>query len=362
MPEKLAVLVLSSQAKNTGSTLRAFYLQKYLRHYAITDYIEPPFKSMPFMFDFILSLFYYFFALMNRRRYDYVVIVKPYPNTVIPALLLLRPRGTKIIIDVDDLDHGYRGGVLSGVIAIMQKLLLKTADHVTTHNTELMKMISEQHPKFKGKVYMLKQCVDHEVFVKKPAINTIAAKIKKDHEGKKVLFYTAHLNIACYLEDILQAFVPLKDTCVLIIGGGGPLLNHYKKMAHRMGLSDSVEFTGNIARGRIAAYIKAADICLVYYKDAPVNYYRASMKLREYLALSSNVVANSVGEIKDFKEFLLLSAPSAEAFALKLKQAVKMKLKENTKASAYIKKEYDWEKEAGKFFGWLKSSMLRQLR
>ncbi len=354
MPDKTAVLVMSSQAKNTGSALRAFYLQKYLRHYTITDYIEPPFKSMPFMLDFLFSMFYYFFALMNRRRYDYVVLVKPYPNTLLPVLLLLKPLGTKIIVDVDDLDHGYRAGVISGITAMLQRWLLSMSDHVTTHNAELMKLIEKQHPKFKDKVYMLKQCVDREVFVNTPSVKSYAARIRKEHEGKKILFYTAHLNIACYLEDILEAFMPLKDKCVLIVGGGGPLLNHYKKLAAKMGLSDSVEFTGEIQRGKIAAYIKAADICLVYYADKPVNRCRASMKLREYLALASNVVANAVGEIKDFKRFIYMSGASKASFAALLKKTAGMKLKENTKASAYIKKEYDWEKEAKKFYGWMK--------
>ena len=347
----MKVLVLSSQASNTGSTLRAFYIYKHLKKYADADYIAPPFKSMPFMLDFLFSLFYYFFMVLNRK-YDAVIIVKPYPNTVLPALVL-KAGGAKLIIDIDDMDYGYRAGFLSQVIKTLQDNMTEKADYLTSHNQALIKLIEKTHPRFKGKIYMLKQCVDLSLYKKTPPSLKISREIRSVYKGKKILFYTAHLNIASYLDDILAAVSAVKENYVLIVGGGGPMLDYYKKSAAKMGLSDKTIFTGQLKQEEIVPYILASDLCLVYYRNEPVNLHRASMKLREYLSLGANVAANAVGEIKDFKSVVHLSGASYKAFAAKLKNVLKTKLVNNAGGQKYIKSRYDWYVEAKKLSEWI---------
>jgi glycosyltransferase involved in cell wall biosynthesis len=346
------VLVLSSQAINTGSSLRGFYIYKSLKKAGVkASYIPPPFKSMPFMIDFGLSMIYYFFALMNRN-YDAVIIIKPYPNTVLPAMML-KSRGAKIIIDVDDLDHGYRRGLISAAVEKMQKSLVKKGDILTTHNTGLMKLLAAQNPDFKGKIYMLKQCVDILLFRADPA--KVSSTVKR-YAGKKILFYTAHLNIASYLGDILKAVSLLKrDDVVLVIAGGGPMEGYYKKIAKKFGLEDKTMFLGQLPQEEIAVLMAAADVCLVYYENVAVNRYRASMKLREYLLAGNKTAATLVGEIKDFQKFVFGSLASPSSFACAINSALKSRRKP-TKARRFIKKEYSWDREAVLFKKYLKSS------
>jgi hypothetical protein len=136
----MKILVLCSQSKDSGANLRAEYIWKYLKKSgADAEYIRPPFISLPLMLDFIMSMFFYFFALMNRKP-DVVIIVKPYPNTVLPALML-KFAGAKIIIDIDDLDHGYRTGLLADFIKRLQAKLVNAADYITSHNEELIKPV-----------------------------------------------------------------------------------------------------------------------------------------------------------------------------------------------------------------------------
>ena len=335
------ILILSSQAINTGSTLRGYYIYKSLKKAGLkAEFIEPPFKSMAFMLDFLFSSVYYFFALMNKN-YDAVIIIKPYPNTVLPALML-KSRGAKIIIDIDDLDHGYRRGVISVFTEKMQRWLVKKADMLTTHNAGLMKLLSKQNPEFRKKIYMLRQCVDLSLF---RADRTKAAAIRKAYGGKKIIFYTAHLNIASYLDDILEAFSLLKrDDAVLLIAGGGPMEGHYRKYAKKMKLGEKAVFLGQIKQEEIAVMMSAADVCLVYYKDAAVNRYRASMKLREYLWAGNKTAATLVGEIKDFKKYVFGSPANPAAFARAINLALKSK-KGNEAARRFIKKEYNWDFE-----------------
>ena len=339
------ILILSSQAANTGSALRGYYIYKSLKKSGLkAEFIQPPFKSMVFMLDFLFSAIYYFFALMNKN-YDAVIIIKPYPNTVLPAMML-KSRGAKVIIDIDDLDHGYRDGIISYVTEKTQRWLIKKADMLTTHNDRLMKHLLSGNPEFRGKIFMLRQCVDISIF--RAERKKIAA-VKKIYAGKKLIFYTAHLNIASYLDDILKAFSLLKrDDSVLVIAGGGPMEGHYRKSSKKMGLGGKTVFLGQIKQEDIAAFMSAADVCLVYYKDAAVNRYRASMKLREYLWAGNKTAATLVGEIKDFKKYVFGSAAAPAAFAAAMEAALKSK-KTPFAARKFIKKEYNWETEGMAF-------------
>lgn len=346
----MKTLVLSSQAKNTGSTLRAEYFFKYLKRINTqTEYIIPPFNSMPFFLDFILSFFYYFFKLLNKK-YDLIFIVKPYPNTVLPSLLL-KFKGAKIIIDIDDLDYGYRSGFISKILKFIQGNLINFADYLTSHNDELIKLIKKQHGRYINKIFKLKQCVDLELFRIKKKDLILAKSIKEKYEGKKILFYMANLNIASYLDEILQAFSLIKNkNIILMIAGGGPLQNYYKKLTKKLKLSDRVEFLGDMKQENLIKYILAADVCLVYYKNIPVNKYRASMKLREYLALKKQVIANNIGEMKEFKDFVILSKNSVKNFADCINRKIYLLDKINKKGYKYIINNYNWEKESKIFY------------
>lgn len=348
----MKILVLSSQAANTGSNLRAYYIYKHLRKAgADAHYIKPPLNSMPFMADFLFSMFYYFFMLLNRR-YDVVFIVKPYPNTVLPALLV-KASGAKIIIDIDDLDHGYRPGIISYVTRLIQKQCNRAADLFTTHNQLLLKMIKDSG----APVLMLPQCVDTANFnpgVKKCAEIASRKKIIK----KPFLFYMAHLNIAGYLDEILESLKLMKTDAVLVVAGGGPMLKQYIKKTTGSGLKDRVIFTGPVTPGEAAAKAKACDLCLVYYTDAEVNKYRASMKMREYLAMNLPVVATRTGEIASFGRYAYLCRPKVKAFASETDRRIFNLDKREKKGYKFISEKYNWGTEAAKFLKFLKGKKI----
>lgn len=348
----MKILVLSSQAANTGSNLRAYYIYKYLKKAgADAHYIKPPLDSMPLMADFLLSMFYYFFMLLNRR-YDAVFIVKPYPNTVLPALLA-KAAGAKIIIDIDDLDHGYRPGVISYFTKMAQKQCNKAADLFTTHNKFLLKMIKDSGVP----VVMLPQGVDTANFnpsVKKCADITALKKRLK----KPFLFYMAHLNIAGYLDEILAALRLMKSEAVLVVAGGGPMLISYMNKTAASGMKDRVIFTGPVTPAQAASKAKACDLCLVYYTAAEVNKYRASMKIREYLAMNMPVVATRVGEIKEFGKYAYLCSPDINAFAEEADRRILNLDKREKKGYKFISENYNWGIEAEKFLDYLKGKKI----
>ena len=344
----MKILVLSSQAANTGSNLRAYYIYRYLKKSgADAHYIKPPFNSMPFMADFLLSMFYYYFRILNMK-YDFVFIVKPYPNTVLPALLA-KASGAKIIIDIDDLDHGYRAGPVSALTKLLQAMCRGAAVFFTTHNRQLYKMIEKSG----AEVVMLPQCVDTEIFNPgvKPCRTTMAEKKKRK---KPFLFYMAHLNIAGYLDEIIEAFKMLKTEAVLVVAGGGPMIGYYRKKVKAEGVEDSVIFTGPVTPAQAAAMAKACDLCLVYYTNAEVNKYRASMKMREYLAMNMPVVATKTGEISEFSRYAYLCSSDIVSFARETAKRIFNLDKREKKGYKMIREKYNWGIEAEKFLNTLK--------
>jgi glycosyltransferase involved in cell wall biosynthesis len=165
----------------------------------------------------------------------------------------------------------------------------------------------------------------------------------------------ANLNIASCLEDILEALTLIKDeNVILLVAGSGPMYGYYRNLAAKCALKARAVFLGHLDRKQAVNYIIAADLCLVYYRNREVNKYRASMKLREYLALSKNIVADDVGEIRVFRRFVYLSKPSIRAYAAEIKKRIKTLDKRAIKGYKEIQKNYNYSIEIRGFYKFLK--------
>jgi glycosyltransferase involved in cell wall biosynthesis len=124
-------------------------------------------------------------------------------------------------------------------------------------------------------------------------------------------------------------------------------------MARKLKLNGRIVFLGQLKQARAAEFIAAADLCLVYYKMMPVNLYRASMKLREYLAMGKNITATAVGEIRQFKNYVFLSRPDRVSFSAAINKAMNSVEKRGKKGYILINEKYDWKTEMKKFYSFL---------
>jgi len=341
----MKIAILSSLAMDTGCWLRAQYLGKSLEKAGNEIvYIKPMKKTMHFMLDLFLSFFKNFKLLFVKA--DIAIGIKPYPNATIP-LLIKKLFGSKVVIDIDDLDYGYRKGLISLISKFIQKPFPKFFDVVTYHNNNLRKFIVNDLYVSNEKLYKLDQGVDFDLF-------DFEKYRPKKYSKKKILVYAGHLNIASNLDDILEAFkivLKKRDDIKLIVTGGGPMENYFKKIAKKLKLNDKVSFTGFIPQTqKIVEYISRADICLVYYKDNLPNRYRCSMKLREYLAMKKIVVCNKVGDLKEFKRFTYQSNNSVEDFAKKILEVLNNKTDERAEIGRnFVLKKYSWDIIGRKF-------------
>ena len=343
----LKIIVFSTKGRGTGAVLRAFYIAEALRQRGHRVTFAKPLPSLPLWFDMVLSAFYYpFYIFIVRAQVAFAL--KPYP-TIVPALVLQRLFGAKIVFDVDDLDYDYSHGWFRSFHRWIQKPWPAWADLVTYHNPELLGPLRGFFKVPASKLVRLPQGVDRGLFnpgkTAARDLPPVAAALQNKKNAGPLLAFTAHLNVACDLEPVLEAFRLMRRSLPqarLLVAGGGPDEGRFKSLARDLDLSGAVHFTGMVEPRQVAACLGLCDAALVYYRDIPVNRHRASMKLREALACGCRVVATAVGEAVLFKKALFLSKPDPESFAKAVLTALKSR--KSPQAAALLVKNWDWKR------------------
>lgn len=92
--------------------------------------------------------------------------------------------------------------------------------------------------------------------------------LENDADGNTLFFLSVLDRYHGYkgLEELLRALVTLRKTVPevkLIVGGGGELLNHYRRLSHQLHLEENVEFLGFVPEKMVAKYYNMCDIFLL---------------------------------------------------------------------------------------------------
>jgi glycosyltransferase involved in cell wall biosynthesis len=317
MREPLRVLVVSALSTDSGSNLRACRLVRSLKRAGASVRLINGIRSLPLMLHYPISLLLYLRALFIRC--DVVIGLKPLPNVGL-VLLIKNLLGTVTVVDIDDVDFGFRSGVISRVNRLLQLPTPKRCDLVTYHTDRLRPFIRETFGVSEDRLYQLPQGIDAGLC--RIGDDAVGRELRAGvRRNGKLVVYAAHLNIASDLDAILDiiriAWTRLPDLRFLVVGGG-PLERRFRHMARAMGIGDITTFTGYVSPDAVADYLAAGDAALVYYKDIEVNYFRESMKLRDMLALGLRVVCNDVGDLGRFRRYTYQAGSDHQAVAQEL--------------------------------------------
>jgi glycosyltransferase involved in cell wall biosynthesis len=342
----MKILIISSGSRDSGCFLRANGLAEGLRAAGQNVYLIQPPASQPLFLDYLVSLLGNI-LLTFWRKFDLAIAIKPFPNACIP-LMIQRIYGARVIVDVDDIDHAYRPGIIGGLIRFLQRPWPKRCSLVSYHNPVLIEYIKGEFRVPSERLVQLPQGVRLALFTDREE----AEKEMPDRSGP-LIGYSAHLNVAAEGEVILGIIKALRkelpDSRLLVIGGG-PDLGSWRRLAKRMGLAQAVRFTGYLPHERVADELMAADSCLAYYPQAEVNLTRSSIKLREYLALSKRVVCNRTGELADFSAYTYQCGDDTEDFARALAELYRSGGDgREAKGAMLVRREYDWDVVAKEF-------------
>ena len=344
---KPRALVLSALAPGTGSCLRARYLAEALSRLGWeSDLAIPSGGPLPYSAEILAGAPR--MALRSVERFDLAVGVKPYPNVWI-GLALARLRGALTVVDVDDADGAYRGGLLAGVTHALQAPALSVAHLASTHHPGLRRGLVARCGG--SRVLDLAQGVDLGLFDAAARRREAAAwRRGAGLGGGTLLCFTAHLNVACQLELLLAAVGPWlrrHAKATLVVAGGGPLLGHFQALAAPLGRQ--VRFEGPQTPLQAATVLAACDAAVSIYGPSAGNQYRVPMKVAESLALAKPVVSNLVPGLLPLRPYLFESGPGAASFGRALDRALAAGPSRARQGRAYVRRHLDWDRVAAGF-------------
>lgn len=302
----MKILILCSNRAGAGSIVRTGYIMRELSELGHQIYFVSPVRKIGFQFNILISFFKNLLGVLNKKV-DFIWVSKAYPNACLPALVK-KLGGAKLILDMDDLSYAYYPkGIIRWLTKSFENFFPKFFDIILVHNEKQKEYLIKEIGIDEEKILFLLNGVDFNIF------NPL--KVKGDDIRKrlgfkntdKIIIYLAHLDISVDLEDILNVFKNLsisRPELKMAIVGGGSQLSFFKKLVKKMGLKEKVIFTNEVSFKEVPYYIAMADAAVVYYnKNILGNYYRTSMKLREYLAMAKPVVCNSLGDLASFKDY-----------------------------------------------------------
>jgi glycosyltransferase involved in cell wall biosynthesis len=264
-------------------------------------------------------------------------------------LLVSRLLGRLAVVDVDDLDWGYRAGPISKANRALQLLVPKRCSLVTYHTERLRSQLLNTFGVDESRLYRLPQGVDLTIFARRDG-DVFPEESPRPHRsaGTKLVVYPAHLNLASDLEDVFEivglARRSLPELRLLVVGGG-PRERRLRRLAKQVGIGDVAVFTGHLPPEMVVDYLRIADVGVVYYRDDPVNYFRESMKLREMLSLGLKIVCNDVGDLGDFAAFTYQARTDQESMANELVRVLEQGGDgRERRGMEFVRRNLDWER------------------
>lgn len=338
-PQAPRALVLSALSLGTGSGLRAQYLARALRRLGWNVSLAAPAgPPLPYSAEMLHGTLQCVAAGL-LGRFDLAVAVKPYPDAW-AGLAAARARGAVAVLDVDDDDGGYRGGLLGALTRLIQAPGAWVAPWLSTHHPLLRANLAEAHGA--ERVLDLLQGVDLEVFDGKPAAKDPGIS----------LAFTAHLNVACQLDVLLQALTPWLKAhadAVLTVAGGGPDEARFRALAGPLG--GQVRFLGKVSPQEAAACLARSHVSVSAYGPSEGNRYRVPMKVAESLAMGTPVVSNLVPGLEALRPYLYDCSLHADDFGRAMDAALADADGRALKGQAYVRENLDWTKVAAAFLG-----------
>jgi glycosyltransferase involved in cell wall biosynthesis len=360
------VLIVSSLTNQSGSAVRFWSICRELgklghqvcfierahaseRSAPNVTYLRSPMVKSSLLLDIMLATgFNSVRSLLTRA--DVAFVLKPLPNSCLPALLK-KLGGAKIILDIDDLDYEYyRDGLLKKIVKLFYQVFPRHFHKLTVHTEPLRRFILEELGCDEQDIVFLPQGIDYDSFESVERDFELLRTLGLD--GHKVLVYVASLGITSNLEPTLAVVKDVirqgKDVRLLVIGGGARL-DEYRQMADDMGIGNEVVFTGYVPHPQVPKYMALGDIALNYLEDNEANRYRAPIKIREYLALGIPVVSNLIGDTHLFSDYVMAFGDLNEYRAQILRTLEDRDEARIEAGRAFIAQNYDWARIVPEF-------------
>jgi glycosyltransferase involved in cell wall biosynthesis len=285
------------------------------------------------------------------------------------GLLTSRFRKVKFILDVRSTPVetvGFRGFLRIFWFSVSVLIAKKLFDGITIITATMKKKVCNDFDLKPDKVGVWTSGVSDSLFNPKNFISeSMELKRKFGLTGKFVVFYHGVFAPTRGLTetiDALKILLPKYPNIVFFLLGTGPLASKLSALIQTEGLQENVIIGNPVDQVEVPKFISMCDIGIVPLPDHPYWRFQSPQKLLEYLAMEKVVILTEIpahraviGEAKCGVHISSVN-PTEIAKAIEYVYLNKDSLKEWGKIGReIIKREYTWEKVAGRLENYLLS-------
>lgn len=235
-------------------------------------------------------------------RVDAVFVTSPPIFPALPAILLAKLRGAKLVVDLRDLwpdevvavGAAREGSAPIRVLRAIERWMYRSADVVTCTTRAFVDTVAERGVG-EEKRRLLPNGADVELFRPLPHENDVAAQYP--FGDRLVVMYSGLLGIKHGLETVIEAAALLRDRedVVFFLRGEGPRREALEAQARELGLTN-VLFGGERPIDEVPYLLARADVCVTNLLPDAYLEKIVSVKVFEYLACGKPVVGGVRGE------------------------------------------------------------------
>lgn len=336
-------------------------------------YLLSMWRRFPPIAFLLTILFFSFLGIRTTLRFtpDAVIAAHASPVVGIVALLSSKLTFTPFILGCPDWMSAYAAGLIDkkvtnlgpALLQMVELILYKLADRIFTV-TNFLKRLLVGYGIMPEKITIIPNGVDPQLF--NPGVDSTSV-IEKYRLGNRiVILFTGHLenwagiSAISHLAELLDKEFP--QAVILLVGAGETSGDLFKKLIGK-NLGYIVVHAGYHPFEEMPSFCAAADIALCIFPNTPVSHAASPLKLFEYMASGTAVIATRVaGTMEVLKDDLGVlvhpdDATELGTAVLHLCADVEYRKRISEKSRAEVEARYSWDHLSHMFLSFCESSI-----
>lgn len=220
--------------------------------------------------------------LRTRSKYDIIHVQLPDPLACL-ALWLTRPKAKLLLHWQSDVVNQKRA---LKFFAPLQKWVLERADVISTSSSAY----ADHSPWLRPYLHKVKP-LPLGISDPDPADPTEVEKMRSRYSGRPVIFSLGRMTYYKGFGNLIDAAEYLQSDAMIVVGGGGELLDEYRNAVKSRGLTNRICFVGPLSETEARAHFAGCDVfCL----PSIVRAEAFGVVLVEAMAASRPIVATNI--------------------------------------------------------------------
>jgi starch synthase len=232
-------------------------------------------------------------------------------SSLLAGVWAKKKTGAKLIFDAHELMPESWGGVRESIWGYIERRCIPSCDHIIMPEKNRIAYFKEKYPSISEPLLLENFPCKNEIPTEKIDLFRQTYPIEKD---QKIILYSGAIGPGRHIEDLIDSMTMCTEEFILIILGMA--FKGYQEAINttikKLGLSDRVFLHEAVPYTEILRYMASCNIGTAFYRNTDLNnYYCASNKLYEYIALDKTVLTNNypglLEAVERFKQGICLA-------------------------------------------------------